>query len=268
MGFPYRTILCPIDFDENSLNALETATRFARQNDGLVVALHVVPLIIPPTGMPVYVDMYKGQEDAARKKLDEIARTHLAGVKYELLTDMGDPAGIILKAERKTGADLVVMATHGRRGFSRFFLGSVAELVVRESTCPVLMVRNLPAQKHLVGSWMTVDPVTASPDDKLSIVHDRMLEGGFRCVPVVKDGKPIGIITDRDIRTHTGAWEHTEAFKAMSEHLVTVSPSTSIHEAARLLRERKIGALPVIENGQLAGVITTSDVLNALTAED
>ena len=132
MGFPYRKILCPIDFDENSLNALETATRFARQNDGVVVALHVVPLIIPPTGIPVYVDMYKGQEEVSRNKLDEIARKHLAGVKYELLTDMGDPAGIILRTERKTGADLVVMATHGRRGFARFFLGSVAELVLRD----------------------------------------------------------------------------------------------------------------------------------------
>ena len=268
MAFPYRKILCPIDFDENSLNALETATRFARHNDGVVVVLHVVPLIIPPTGMPVYVDMYKGQEQVAREKLEEIARKHLAGVKYEMMTDMGDPAGIILKAERTTGADLVVMATHGRRGFSRFFLGSVAELVVRESTCPVLMVRNMPAQKHLVGTWMTVDPVTANPDDKLSVVHDRMLQGGFRCVPVVRDGKVVGIVTDRDIRTHTGAWEHTEAFKAMSEQLITVSPSTSIYEAARLLRERKIGALPVIEDGKLAGVITTADVLNALTAED
>jgi CBS domain-containing protein len=181
---------------------------------------------------------------------------------------MGDPASMVLKTERKTGADVVVMATHGRRGFSRFFLGSVAELVVRESSCPVLMVREVAPQKYLVGAWMTLDPVTAAPEDKLSAVHSKMLEGGFRCVPVVKDGKPIGIVTDRDIRAHTGFLDHTEAFKAMSEALITVSPSTTIREAARLLRERKIGALPVVENEKLAGVITTTDVLSALTAED
>ena len=51
----------------------------------------------------------------------------------------------------------------------------------------------------------------------------------------------------------------------MSEALITVTPATDIREAARLLRERKIGALPVIEDGKLAGVITTCDVLEALT---
>jgi acetoin utilization protein AcuB len=130
------------------------------------------------------------------------------------------------------------------------------------------MVRETAPQKYLVGSWMTLDPVTASPDEKLSSVQQKMFEGGFRCVPVVKEGKPIGIVTDRDIKAHTGFWDHTEAFKAMTETLITVSPSTTIREAARLLRERKIDALPVVEDNQLAGIITTSDVLNALTSED
>jgi hypothetical protein len=61
---------------------------------------------------------------------------------------------MILMAERRAGADLAVMATHGRRGFSRM-LGSVAELVLRQSTCPVLKVRYSPPQKDLVSAWMT-----------------------------------------------------------------------------------------------------------------
>jgi nucleotide-binding universal stress UspA family protein/predicted transcriptional regulator len=268
MAFPYRNILCPVDFDDNSMDALDTAAGLARQNDGIVFVLHVVPIIIRPNGMPVYLDMYKGQEGAARQKLQEIARKHLAGLKYELLTHMGDPAGIILRTVKKVRADLVVMATHGRRGVSRFFLGSVTELIVREATCPVLTVRETQLQKYLVGSWTTRNPVTATPDEKLSSVHAKMLEGGFRCVPIVKDGVPVGIVTDRDIRFHTGFLDNTEAFKAMSETLITVTPSTSIREAARLLRERKIGALPVVEDGKLAGVITTSDMLGALAAED
>lgn len=267
MAFPYRKILCPVDFDENSMRALDTAAGLARQNDGTVLLLHVVPLFIPPTGMPVYVDVYKGQEEVAHEKLQEVARKHLVGLKYELLANMGDPAGTILKAVKNKGADVVVMATHGRRGFSRFFLGSVTELVVREAPCPVLTVRETYAQKDLVGSWMTHTPVTAAPDEKLSAVQTKMLEGGFRCVPIVKDDIPIGIVTDRDIRFHTGFLDHTEAFKAMSEALITVTPETSIREAARLLSERKIGALPVVENEKLVGVITTTDVLNAMTAE-
>ena len=268
MAFPFRNILCPVDFDDSSLDGLDTAADIARQNDGTVCVLHVVPMIIPPAGMPTYVDLYKREEETARGKLQRIAQKRLSGLKYELFTHIGDPAGTIIEAERKIGADLVVMATHGRRGFSRIFIGSVAELVLRESICPVLTVRHMAPQKYMIGPWMTRNPVTATPEEKLSSVHSKMLEGGFRCIPILKDGVPVGIVTDRDIRNHLGFLEHTEAFKAMSESLITVSPSTTVREAARLLRERKIGALPVVEDGKLTGVITTTDVLNALTAED
>lgn len=268
MAFPFRKILCPVDFDDSSLDGLDTAADLARQNDSTLFVLHVVPMVIPPAGMPTYVDLYKGQEETARGKLQRIARKRLGGLKYELFTHIGDPAGVIIEAEKKIGADLVVMATHGRRGLSHVFIGSVAELVLRESTCPVLTVRHMTPQKYMIGPWMTRNPVTATPEEKLSSVHTKMLEGGFRCVPILKDGVPVGIVTDRDIRNHLGYLEHTEAFKAMSEALITVTPSTTIREAARLLRERKIGALPVVEDGKLTGVITTTDVLNALTAGD
>jgi nucleotide-binding universal stress UspA family protein len=261
----FSRILCPVDFDDNSMQALDTAANLARENNGTVFVLHVVPLIIEPTGMPVYVDLYKGQEEAARTKLLEIAPKRLGGLKYELLIHTGEPAGTILNAEKRTKADLVVMATHGRRGFKRFFLGSIAELVLRESICPVLTVRCTPTQNDMVGTWMTKNPITATPHEKLVSLAAKMHAGVFRCVPIVSEGAPVGIVTDRDIRLHTGFLDQTEAFKAMSEPLITVTPATDIREAARLLRERKIGALPVVEDGKLVGVITTNDVLEALT---
>jgi len=261
----FSRILCPVDFDDNSMQALDTAAKLARENNGTVFVLHVVPLIVEPTGMPVYVDLYKGQEETARAKLLEIAQKRLGGLKYEILLHTGEPAGSILNAEKKIGADVVVMATHGRRGFKRFFLGSIAELVLRESICPVLTVRCSATQTDQVGTWMTKNPVTATPHEKLVSVAAKMHAGAFRSVLIVSDGAPVGIVTDRDIRQHNAFLDQTEAFKAMSEGLVTVTPTTDIREAARLLRERKIGALPVVEDGKLAGVITTSDVLEALT---
>jgi nucleotide-binding universal stress UspA family protein len=267
MAPQFRRILCPVDFDDNSMEALDTAANLARENNGTVFVLHVVPMIIAPTGMPVYVDLYKGQEEAARAKLVEIAHKRLAGLKYELLVHSGEPAGSILNAEKKIDADVVVMATHGRRGFKRFFLGSIAELVLRESICPVLTVRCTPAQNDLVGTWMTKNPVTATPHEMLATIAAKMHAGGFRSVPIVNDGAAVGIVTDRDIRQHAGYLDQTEAFKAMSEALITVTPSTEIREAARLLRERKIGGLPVLDDGKLAGVITTCDVLEALTQQ-
>ncbi len=265
MALPYKRILCPIDFDENSLAALEAAADLARHSDATVFVLHVVPMIIQPTGMPVYVDLYKSQEEVAWARLRELARKSLAGIKYELTVQMGDPAGAILQSERKIRPDLLVLATHGRRGFSRFFLGSVAEMVLREAHAPVLTVRPQMSDKHLVGTWMTHDPVVAHPEDKLSAVEEHMRDGHFRSVPIVSDGKLIGIITDRDIRVHAGFLDHTFVRDAMQEELVTVTPSSSVREAARILRERKIGGLPVVEDGKLVGVLTVSDVLEALS---
>ncbi len=265
MALQFSRILCPVDFDDNSMEALDTAANLARENNGTVFVLHVVPMIIMATGMPVYSDLYTGREEVARTKLLVIAHKQLNGLKYELLIHMGEPAGTILNAEKKTKADMVVMATHGRRGFKRFLLGSIAEVVLRESTCPVLTVRCTPTQNDMVATWMTKNPVTATPHEKLASIAANMHAGGFRCVPILNDGVPVGIVTDRDIRLHTGYLDQTEAFKAMSESLITVTPSTDIREAARLLRERKIGALPVVEDGKLVGVITTDDVLEALT---
>ena len=267
MAYPYRRILTPVDFDENSMRAVEVAEEFARQNDGTVFLVHVVPMIVPDAGAPVYVDIYKGQEDIARPKLEEIARKHLRGVKYEMFTHMGDPARTILKAERRLAADVVIMATHGRRGFKRVFLGSVAEMVLRESTCPVLTVRQGAPESNLVARWMTASPMTATSEEKLSAVATRIDHGGFRGMPVLQDGKVIGMITDRDLRRHTGYLDQTEVSKARSERVLTVTPETTIYDAARLLREHKIGALPVVEDGRLVGMISTTDILEALSSE-
>jgi nucleotide-binding universal stress UspA family protein len=268
MALLFRNILCPVDFDDSSMDALQLAADIASQNNSTVLVLHAVSRIVAPARLTGYFDLYKSQEETARTKLAQIAHRRLAGLKYELLTQMGDPAAIILMAERRAGADLIVMATHGRRGVSRLFLGSVAEQVLRQSTCPVLTVHYALPQKDLVSGWMTRNPVTAAPDEKLSSVHGKVLLGGFHCIPIIKEGVPVGIVTDHDIHAHTGHLGQTEAAKVMNEALITVSPSTTIREAARLLRERRIGALPVVEDGKLAGVITTTDVLNALIAED
>ncbi len=268
MSFPFRRILSPVDFDDNSLAALETAAQIARQNDGTVLLFHVVPMVIAPTGMPLYVDIYKGQEETAKEKLREMAAKRLQGIKYELLTHLGEPAGAIIRTAKRSAADVIVMATHGRRGFSRVMLGSVAEMVLREAPCPVLCVHRGEPDKHLVARWMSSSPVVATPDEKLSTIQTRMHAGNFRCAPVLDGGRLVGIITDRDVRSHMGRTDEIEAKLAMTENPVTVAPTTPLHEAARLLFERKIDALPVLEDGQLVGVMTTSDVLRAFLEED
>ncbi len=90
-----------------------------------------------------------------------------------------------------------------------------------------------------------------------------MQVGQFRRLPVEENGKLVGIVTDRDIRRHVGTEDRTRVNVAMSAPLSTVSPGTTVEEAARVMLSNKIGGLPVVEDGKLVGIITTSDVMQA-----
>jgi len=115
----------------------------------------------------------------------------------------------------------------------------------------------------LVGNRMSKDPVTVTAEDLLIQARLRMHRGGFRRLPVVSNGQLVGIITDRDTREHAGYLDRTEVKAAMSKKPVTVTPATTLETAAQILLKRKFGGLPVMENGRLVGMITTSDVLQA-----
>jgi len=115
----------------------------------------------------------------------------------------------------------------------------------------------------LVGKRMSKNPQTVAPEDYLATAQAKMLAGNFRRLPVIKDGKLVGMITDRDMRQHTGFYERTKVNAAMTEDLLTVTPETTLEEASKLLLKHKIGGLPVLDNGSLVGIITTSDILKA-----
>ena len=164
MAEPFRKILTPVYFDETSPVALQYARHFAQQESGTVSLLHVVPTDEFHLLRSVYRPEKGGGADVqwaekvAREKLQELAQQYLDGVQCEIVTRLsGDPATGILEVEKEIGADLVVMATHGRTGITHLILGSVAEKVVRESRCPVFTTRrgetlsqSTPFQKILV----------------------------------------------------------------------------------------------------------------------
>jgi acetoin utilization protein AcuB len=115
----------------------------------------------------------------------------------------------------------------------------------------------------LVGKRMSKNPVTVTSQDTLATAQAKMYAGGFRRLPVVENGQLVGIVSDRDVRQHVGHLEQTKVNVVMTEEVATVTPLTTLEEAAQVLLKRKIGGLPVVEEGKLAGVITTSDVLQA-----
>lgn len=114
-----------------------------------------------------------------------------------------------------------------------------------------------------VGDCMTKNPVTVSLEDTLVIAQEKMRAGEFRQIPVVDHGRLVGIITDRDVRRHGRHNIVARVRFAMTEGIITATPETSIEEAARILLEHKIGGLPVVENEDLVGIISTTDILQA-----
>lgn len=140
----FHHILVPVDFEESSRDALEVAVDLARTFDAKLTLVHAWE--IPPyvyAGLPyLSADLWTAVEQVATEELEKT----LAGVRKELpkaesILAKGPAAVAVLAAAEQSGADSVVMGTHGRRGMSRVFLGSVAEKVVRSSLVPVLTIR-------------------------------------------------------------------------------------------------------------------------------
>jgi nucleotide-binding universal stress UspA family protein len=142
----FKSILCPTDLSDASVRALTYAGAFARWYEAQLTVLHVVPTFEPITVAP---DIFNGPVQLvvpmSREEIREDMRriTNRAGMESReviLSAQDGDPATNIVDHALETAADLVVMGTHGRSGFERLLIGSVAEKVVRKAPCPVLLV--------------------------------------------------------------------------------------------------------------------------------
>jgi acetoin utilization protein AcuB len=129
----------------------------------------------------------------------------------------------------------------------------------------------------LVENRMKRDPITISPETGILEASRLLRQYKIRHLPVVKGGRLVGILTDRDMKrvspspaTSLSVYEvnylldKLEAKEVMTKQIVTVTPKTTIEEAAKLLLANKIGGLPVVEGERLVGIVTETDVLEAL----
>jgi nucleotide-binding universal stress UspA family protein len=156
---PIHTILHPTDFSEHSGSALQMACALARDYRARLIVLHVTvqPTIVYGEGV-VPPDPVQVVEEA-RAYLDRLAIPQ--GIPVERRLAEGDPPAEILHVAADSGADLIVMGTHGRTGLERLLMGSVAERVVRKAPCPVLTVRT-PFVEHVSGGLAAGLPIAAS----------------------------------------------------------------------------------------------------------
>ncbi len=159
-----KKILVPIDYSDDSDQALQWGASLAEKYGAHVLLLHVLPKAVEEVcthastwqGVPAYY--YEGMApsrmaskpehiiidliDQAETQLHDLACKELKGtVPVTVKAAVGKPPEEILRVAREEGVDLIVMGTHGRTGLRHVLLGSVAETVVRTAPCPVFTVR-------------------------------------------------------------------------------------------------------------------------------
>jgi acetoin utilization protein AcuB len=125
----------------------------------------------------------------------------------------------------------------------------------------------------LVKDSMAHDLATLSPDETAATALAVCRERRIRHLPILREGRLVGIVSDRDLRSSTpalgdldraAALQKVQVEDVMARVVVTADPEDPIEQAANTMRERKIGCLPVLEGEELVGMLTASDVMEAL----
>ncbi|MDO4540394.1 MAG: CBS and ACT domain-containing protein [Syntrophomonadaceae bacterium] len=129
-----------------------------------------------------------------------------------------------------------------------------------------------------VRDRMTAHPRTIDYYQSIRDARDLMTETGCRRLPVMKDGKLVGLVTNIDLSRATPSNATTLSMHELNyllarvdvhealpprQQLITIGPDDYVESAARLMREHSIGGLPVVENGALVGIITETDIFDA-----
>jgi nucleotide-binding universal stress UspA family protein len=140
------TILFANDFSEGSDNAFDYALYLAREFSARLVLIHVINEPVDLRGFYVphisFENLEKEIADGAQKMMDSFCDNNLKDFdNFEQSVISGVPADEIVKKAADSGADLIVMGTHGRKGMDHLLFGSTAERVVRYAGCPVMTVR-------------------------------------------------------------------------------------------------------------------------------
>lgn len=127
---------------------------------------------------------------------------------------------------------------------------------------------------------MTAHPVTVSPDETIQVALERFTESNIRHLPVIEDGKIIGILSDRDVTGATAASLPelledpdrarrqllTSVRSVYSSDIISVTPEASLEDILSVILEEKVGAVPVVEerDAKLVGIVSYVDILKAL----
>ena len=283
-------ILCPVDFSEFSRHALDSAVAIARQQHAAVTALYVLPppqSVYPPIGPAAYVPYVYTAEDM--REFQQTLERFVAAVDYPVTAVAVEALVVpeILKRAVDLPADLIVMGTHGRSGFDRLLLGSVAERVLVKATCPVLTVPRraadvAPTPERLFQNVLC--PIDFSPSSlaalayagglarggaKLRVLHVVERLPSWQLVPAMATGAPedpLVVIQQARQRVHS----------VMPARLPPANPAQEIvaegdagDEILKVAADTRADVIVMGAHAAHAGLLgfgsTTHDVLRAAT---
>lgn len=186
-----KRILVPTDLSEASRVELDYALLFADTFGADLTLFYADPMHFEfdlLTGAPVYVSGVSMEERSLfEKDVRAYADQSLRRRPYRVVIGAGDPVATIAREARDTSIDLIVMATHGQRGWRRTALGSVTEGVVHEATCPVLSVARSDARRALLSPAVTrvVCPINFSDVSRDALRVATSIARMFACELVV-----------------------------------------------------------------------------------
>jgi nucleotide-binding universal stress UspA family protein/predicted transcriptional regulator len=293
-----KRLLVPLDGSPLAEAALDVALDVAEPDATVLLTRVVRPVEHEFSGS---ADPASAGNQVANDRVVTDARDYLAGLQQarargsttiQALVTMGRAAEQILQAAREQSIDLIVMATHGDTGPTRWFIGSVADEVLRSADRPVLLVsaRALAVAAtgaFTVGDLMTRDLTALDPEDSLITAIHKLLRRGVSGAPVVdKAGALVGVLSEFDLLVWQGRLvesvqreavagradyvrrlESTTVREVMSHPPVSIDDATPLNDAIELFRQHGRRRLPVTRQGQLVGILTRGDIIRSMAAQ-
>jgi len=129
-------------------------------------------------------------------------------------------------------------------------------------------------KEGVVREIMMGSPVTLKPEDSLDLANDVISLGRIRHIPVVDGSRLVGIVTERDLigaaasqifglknKSKSALLKSVKIKEVMKKRVITAAPNTPIKEVAHLMADKKIGCVPVVSDGVVVGLVTTTDIL-------
>ena len=193
-----KNILCPVDRSPSSLQAFDRAVAIARWRGARLHLLEVVESQPADRIDPNQAGMLNDtRADLERDLRQMLVSRRASDVKVEILMRTGNVVQEILGQARATRADLIVIGSHGRGGVQRLVLGSVAEKVLRQATCPVLTVRRGVSRprRHRSPFKTILCPTDLSEAGKTAVAYAKRLarEAGARLILMTAVEWPYGV---------------------------------------------------------------------------